>query len=103
MQPWESVVTELVATRGDALQRYAMLLCGSREQAADRIQGEAAVGPVRPPLHVDQAAQPGGGFLDTANRRVRERARHRHLPKRNEAAGAASRSTHRGARPYWTM
>jgi RNA polymerase sigma factor (sigma-70 family) len=35
---WESVVTELVATRGDALQRYAMLLCGSREQAADLVQ-----------------------------------------------------------------
>ena len=35
---WENVVTELVATRGDALQRYAMLLCGSREQAADLVQ-----------------------------------------------------------------
>lgn len=35
---WEGVVTELVATRGDALQRYAMLLCGSREQAADLVQ-----------------------------------------------------------------
>ena len=29
---WESVVTELVATRGDALQRYAMLLCGARNR-----------------------------------------------------------------------
>jgi len=35
---WEGIVTELVATRGDALQRYAMLLCGSREQAADLVQ-----------------------------------------------------------------
>jgi RNA polymerase sigma factor (sigma-70 family) len=35
---WEEIVTELVATRGDALQRYAMLLCGSREQAADLVQ-----------------------------------------------------------------
>jgi RNA polymerase sigma factor (sigma-70 family) len=35
---WEDVVTELVATRGDALQRYAMLLCGSRDQAADLVQ-----------------------------------------------------------------
>jgi RNA polymerase sigma factor (sigma-70 family) len=35
---WENVVTELVATRGDALQRYAMLLCGSRDQAADLVQ-----------------------------------------------------------------
>ena len=31
-------MTELVATRGDALQRYAMLLCGSHEQAADLVQ-----------------------------------------------------------------
>lgn len=35
---WERVVTELVATRGDALQRYALLLCGSRDQAADLVQ-----------------------------------------------------------------
>lgn len=35
---WESVVTQLVATRGAALQRYAMLLCGDREQAADLVQ-----------------------------------------------------------------
>jgi len=35
---WEAIVTELVATRGDALQRYAMLLCGSQETAADLVQ-----------------------------------------------------------------
>lgn len=35
---WESVVTELVAQRGDALLRYATLLCGSREDAADLVQ-----------------------------------------------------------------
>src|ERR1700712_9939 len=35
---WEGVVTELVAQRGFALQRYAMLLCGDREQAADLVQ-----------------------------------------------------------------
>lgn len=35
---WEGVVTELVAQRGSALQRYAMLLCGDREQAADLVQ-----------------------------------------------------------------
>ncbi len=35
---WEQVVTELVATRGDALLRYATLLCGDRDQAADLVQ-----------------------------------------------------------------
>ncbi len=35
---WEDVVTRLVAERGDALTRYAMLVCGSREDAADLVQ-----------------------------------------------------------------
>ncbi|MCU1437027.1 MAG: sigma-70 family polymerase sigma factor [Naasia sp.] len=35
---WQAVATELVATRGDALQRYAYLLCGSRDDAADLVQ-----------------------------------------------------------------
>jgi RNA polymerase sigma-70 factor (ECF subfamily) len=35
---WEGVVTELVAQRGDALLRYATLLCGSRDDAADLVQ-----------------------------------------------------------------
>lgn len=35
---WERVVTELVAHRGDALLRYAALLCGDREEAADLVQ-----------------------------------------------------------------
>jgi RNA polymerase sigma factor (sigma-70 family) len=35
---WESVVTELVAQRGEALLRYATLLCGSRDDAADLVQ-----------------------------------------------------------------
>jgi DNA-directed RNA polymerase specialized sigma24 family protein len=35
---WERVVTELVAQRGDAMLRYAMLLCGNREDAADLVQ-----------------------------------------------------------------
>jgi RNA polymerase sigma-70 factor (ECF subfamily) len=35
---WERVVTELVAERGDALLRYATLLCGSRDDAADLVQ-----------------------------------------------------------------
>jgi len=35
---WERVVTELVAERGDALLRYAALLCGDRDDAADLVQ-----------------------------------------------------------------
>ena len=35
---WEGVVTELVAQRGDALLRYATLLCGSRDDATDLVQ-----------------------------------------------------------------
>ena len=35
---WEQVVTALVAQRGDALLRYAHLLCGSRDDAADLVQ-----------------------------------------------------------------
>jgi RNA polymerase sigma factor (sigma-70 family) len=35
---WERVVTQLVAERGDALLRYAALLCGDRDDAADLVQ-----------------------------------------------------------------
>lgn len=35
---WERVVTDLVAERGDALLRYASLLCGDRDDAADLVQ-----------------------------------------------------------------
>jgi RNA polymerase sigma-70 factor (sigma-E family) len=35
---WESVVTRLVAERGPALERYAYLLCGNTEDAADLVQ-----------------------------------------------------------------
>lgn len=35
---WERVVTELVAERGDALLRYAILLTGSADDAADLVQ-----------------------------------------------------------------
>lgn len=37
-QPWEQVVTRLVAERGDALRRYAFLLCGNADDAADLVQ-----------------------------------------------------------------
>ncbi len=38
MAEWERVVTELVAERGDALLRYATLLTGSADDAADLVQ-----------------------------------------------------------------
>ena len=36
--PWENVVTTLVAERGDALTRYAYLISGSQDDAADLVQ-----------------------------------------------------------------
>ena len=35
---WEHVVTQLVAERGDALTRYAYLISGSQDDAADLVQ-----------------------------------------------------------------
>ncbi|MEO8094596.1 MAG: sigma factor, partial [Pseudolysinimonas sp.] len=35
---WEAVVTRLVAERGDALNRYAYFVSGSRDDAADLVQ-----------------------------------------------------------------
>lgn len=35
---WQQVVTHLVAERGDALTRYAYLICGNRDDAADLVQ-----------------------------------------------------------------
>ncbi len=35
---WEDVVTQLVAERGDALSRYAYLICGDRDTASDLVQ-----------------------------------------------------------------
>ena len=54
---WERVVTQLVAERGDALLRYAALLCGDRDDAADLVQ-EALVktfGRLRNGFGVDSA------------------------------------------------
>ncbi|MCU1570882.1 MAG: polymerase subunit sigma [Naasia sp.] len=35
---WQAVAERLVAERGDALARYAYLLCGNRDDAADLVQ-----------------------------------------------------------------
>src|SRR5262249_5830789 len=55
-----------------------------------RIEGEAAIRPVRPALDVDQSAQPRGRLVEAPERSVRGGARHEKPPKRDEAAGAAS-------------
>lgn len=55
--PWERVLTDLVARRGDAMIRYATLLCGDRDDAADLVQ-EALVktfGRVRNGFGIDSA------------------------------------------------
>ena len=36
--PWEQVLSRLVAERGDALTRYAYLICGDRDACADLVQ-----------------------------------------------------------------
>ncbi len=37
-QSWERVVSQLVEERGHALERYALLLCGNADDAADLVQ-----------------------------------------------------------------
>ena len=37
-QQWEQIVTRLVAERGDSLTRYAYLICGNADDAADLVQ-----------------------------------------------------------------
>ena len=69
------------------------------EQRADRCEREAPVREVRAPLHVDQAAEPSGGFLDVG---VRSPSRHR-LPQNETRRPEPPRGIRSGARPYWTM
>ena len=79
-QGWEQVVTSLVAQRGDALLRYAQLLSGSRDDAADLVQ-DALVrtfGRLRNGFTVDSAEAYVrrailNAFLDTGRRRSRWR------------------------------
>ncbi|MEO6506059.1 MAG: sigma-70 family RNA polymerase sigma factor [Terrimesophilobacter sp.] len=77
---WEGVVTNLVAQRGDALTRYAFLLCGSADDAADLVQ-DALVktfGRLRNGFSVSSAEAYVrrailNGYLDRGRRRTRFR------------------------------
>ncbi|GEK81160.1 sigma-70 family RNA polymerase sigma factor [Agrococcus baldri] len=77
---WELVVTELVAERGDALVRYAMLLAGDEEEARDMVQDAltATFGRLRNGFEVEQAEAYvrraiANRFLDRARRGQRWR------------------------------
>ncbi|UYN83929.1 MAG: sigma-70 family RNA polymerase sigma factor [Microcella sp.] len=54
---WEAVLATLVAERGDALARYAYVLCGDRDEAADLVQSAlvATFGRVRNGFEIDRA------------------------------------------------
>lgn len=95
---WERVVTELVAQRGAALLRYAALLCGDRDDAADLVQ-EALVktfGRLRNGFGIDSAeayvrrvilnTHLDGGRRSTRWRRV---AALEYVPERRESEAPA--------------
>ena len=97
--PWELVVTRLVAERGDALRRYAFLLCGKADDAADLVQ-DALVktfGRLRNGFTVESAEAYVrkavlNTYLDGGRRRTRWR-RIAHLavePERHESTAPAS-------------
>jgi RNA polymerase sigma factor (sigma-70 family) len=82
---WQGVVTTLVSDRGDALQRYAVLLCGDRDDAADLVQDAlvATFGRLRNGFGVSSAEAYVrrailNSYLDGGRRRTRWR-RIRHL------------------------
>ncbi len=77
---WELVVAELVAQRGEALVRYAMLLTGDEEEARDMVQDAltATFGRLRNGFEVEQAEAYvrkaiANRFLDRARRGQRWR------------------------------
>jgi RNA polymerase sigma factor (sigma-70 family) len=74
---WEQVVHRLVAERGDALERYAYFVSGSREDAADLVQDALvkAFGRLRNGFTVSSAEAYVrrailNGFIDTGRRRT---------------------------------
>jgi RNA polymerase sigma factor (sigma-70 family) len=84
---WEAELTRLVAERGDALARYAYLLCGDRDEAADLVQSGlvATYGRLRNGFTIDRAEAYvrraiSSAFIDSRRRSTRWRATaHLHL------------------------
>ena len=78
---WESVLAILVAERGDALARYAYVLCGNRDDAADLVQSAlvATFGRLRNGFAIDRAEAYvrraiASAYIDTGRRASRWRA-----------------------------
>ncbi len=91
---WRGVMTSLVSDRGDSLQRYAVLLCGDQDDAADLVQDAlvATFGRLRNGFGVTSAEAYVrrailNSFLDGGRRRTRWR-RIRHLAVSPEAVDA---------------
>lgn len=98
---WEQVVTTLVAERGDALTRYAYLLCGSADDAADLVQDAlvSTFGRLRNGFGITSAEAYVrrtilNSYLDGGRRATRWRkiAHLAALPERDESAVPASES-----------
>jgi RNA polymerase sigma factor (sigma-70 family) len=93
---WQQVAATLVEERGDALLRYAYLLCGSRDDAADLVQ-DALVrtfGRLRGDFSLAAAEAYVrrtilNGFLDGTRRTTKWRSV-QHLAVREEDGGAQS-------------
>ncbi|WAB80929.1 sigma-70 family RNA polymerase sigma factor [Microcella daejeonensis] len=93
---WERVLARLVAERGDALLRYAHLLCGDEDDAADLVQSAlvTAFGRLRPTTDLDLAETRVkravlAAAVDGGRRRARWR-RSAHLHLGPEVASAES-------------
>jgi len=96
---WERVLAELVADRGDALTRYAFVLCGNRDDAADLVQTalEKTFGRLRNGLDVESAESYvrraiASAYVDAGRKTTRWRQR-AHLLVTAEAIPAATGGT----------
>jgi len=98
---WESVLAELVAERGDALSRYAYVLCGDSDDAADLVQSAlvATFSRLRNGFDVDRAEAYvrraiASAYVDRGRRASRWRAT-AHLHAREELVESPTTATDR--------
>jgi RNA polymerase sigma factor (sigma-70 family) len=96
---WEATLTELVAERGDALTRYAVMLCGNRDDAADLVQTalEKTFGRLRNGFDVQTAESYvrrsiASAYIDAGRKTTRWRQR-AHLLVSDDAVPAATLAT----------